>query len=256
MMSRFPVDLVLVTWGRQDMTNKTIRAIHQNTDRRHFRLIVIDNGSDLEMATILTQWKIQGLIDELVFNDANRGLEPARNQGLALVQSDLFVCVDNDCLIQRPVDGKDWLEMMMELMDKYQGYGAISARTQVMIGTGNIFEGKEHEELVEFPHPGGSFRIMRTEAVRGIGGWREDSSGRGAEERYICGRLSEAGWQTGFAVGVKCLHLHGARGDQATDSWGYPKGWTPEMSGHSPNVWHPIFERGDDEDEVREYLDD
>ena len=253
MKSPFPVDLVLVTWGRQDMTEMCIKAIRQNTDRDHYRLIVIDNGSSQEMWDMLMGLQDKDYIDNLILNETNRGLEPARNQGLDQVDSKLFVCVDNDCLIQKRVKGKDWLELMVDLMDRYQGYAAISARTQVMIGTGNIFEEKEHEEeIIDFPHPGGSFRIMRTDAVRSVGGWREDSRGRGAEERYICGRLREEGWLTGFAVGIKCLHLFGTRGEQGTDPWGYPKDWRPEETGHQ-EVSHPALTNGDDPEEIRKY---
>lgn len=247
------IDICLVTWHRQRMTRKVIDTIRQNTKQGTYRLVVVDNYSPPEMAQELMTLYADGLIDQLILNDSNRGLEPARNQGLALVESELFVCVDSDCLIMKPVDGKDWLEMMVELMDKHPEYAAISARTQVMIGTGNIFEGREDDEIVEFGHPGGSFRIMRTEEVRKVGGWRDEQAGRGSEERHICGLLREAGWETGFAVKVKCLHLFGDR-TQGTDRWGYPADWLPDDTGHS-DIWHPVLERGDDPEEIKEYSD-
>ncbi len=248
-----PIDIVMVTWYRPQITEKVIKTIHANTKRENFRLIVIDNFSPLEQAGMLLKMYSEGLIDVLELNTENKGLEPARNQGLALVESDLFICADNDCLIERPVDGKDWIERMVELMEANPDYAAISARTQVMIGTGNIFDGREDDEIVQFGHPGGSFRIMRTEEVRKVGGWRDQQSGRGSEERYICGLLREGGWETGFAVKIKCLHLFGDR-EQGTDRWGYPADWLPEQTGHS-DIWHPVLNRGDDPDEIKEYTD-
>lgn len=250
----YPVDIVMVTWHRQEITRKTIMGIYQNTKRENFRLIVIDNASPAEMREMLTKMHSDGLIDKLIFNSQNRGLEPARNQGLTLVESEYFICADNDCIPQKPVDGKDWVEMLVDLMENNPEYAAISSRTQVMIGSGNIFDGHEDDDIVEFPHPGGSLRIMTKPTVLDAGKWREDSQGRGAEERWICGKLHELGWKTAFAVKVKCYHQFGDR-SQDTDRWGYKDDWKPEDTGHS-DIWHPALANGDDPEEVKKYLDE
>lgn len=249
-----PIDIVLVSWYRPEMTYLVINTIHKNTKRENFRLIVIDNGSPQDQAVELLRMHNElGLIDELILNDTNRGLEPARNQGLALVESRYFICADNDCLPQPPVNGKDWVELLVELIDKHPDYAAISCRTQVMVGTGNIFDeaDKNGEEIVEFPHPGGSLRIMETELTRTLGGWREEAEGRGAEERYICGKIRETGRRTGFATHIRTLHLFGDR-TKHTDRWGYNKDWEPSKTGHS-DIYHPALENGDDPEEIAKY---
>lgn len=250
-----PIDIVMITWHRPEITELTIRTIAANTKRDHYRLIVIDNNSPEDMQEKLRQLQDEGLIDNLILNDTNRGLEPARNQGLEQVESDLFICADNDCLPERPSDGTDWVEKLVKLMNENPDYAAISARTQVMIGTGNIFEETEvnGDEITEFPHPGGSLRIMRTDAVRAVGGWRDSTGGRGTEERYICGLLREQGHRTGFATFICTLHLFGDR-SKGTDRWGYPGDWAPDDTGHS-DIWHPVLERGDDPEEIARYTD-
>lgn len=248
-------DILLVTWERPDITEKAIKTIQLNTKPGTYRLLVVDNGSQPQMRSWLYDLSLQGIIHALVLNDTNRGLEPARNQLLELAESRYIVTTDSDCLPQRinSQTGLDWLEELTQLMDNNPDYAAVACRTQVMIGTGNIYEGHENDEIVEFGHPGGSLRIMRTEAVREAGGWRDEVGGRGTEERYICGRLRENGWKTGFAVNVKCLHLFGDR-QKGTDRWGYPEDWLPAATGHS-DIWHPVLERGDDPEEVKEYTD-
>lgn len=232
------------------MTELVIKTIHRNTPRDEFRLVVLDNGSEDDTADRLQQLEDQGLIDELFLFKTNMGLEGARNLLLKnATQTDRFVCVDNDCLPQ-----KDWLVDLNELMDKYEDYAAISARTQVMIGTGNIFEeaDKSGYDIVDFPHPGGSFRIMDTRLTHFVGGWAGNAKGRGAEERYICGKLRDAGFKTAFATNVKCLHLFGTRGDNPTDRWGYHQDISPEETGHS-DIYHPALEQGDDLIEIIKY---
>ena len=164
-------------------------------------------------------------------------------------QSDYFICADNDCLPEPMHGGRDWIERLVELMDRNQGYAAVSCRTQVMVGTGNIFT-DETQEITDFAHPGGSLRIMRTQAVKDVGGW-EGKPGRGAEERYICGKLRDLGYGTGFATNVKTLHLFGVRA-HGTDRWGYEGDWTPEQTGHS-DVAHPALTNGDNFEEVAQY---
>lgn len=247
-----PIDIVMVTWHRQAITEQVIKTIAKNTVTP-YRLIVVDNGSPEPMQEMLNGMYNARLITELIQNSENLGLEHARNQGLELVDSDLFVSTDNDCLPMRPEGNEDWLKKLVDLMNKYPKYAAISSRTQVMIGTGNIFEGRENDEIIQFGHPGGSLRIMRTEAVREVGGWRDEEKGRGSEERYICGKLRESGWETGFAVKVNCLHLFGDRAKN-TDRWGYPVDWVPEQTGHS-DIWHPVLTSGDDPEEVKKYTD-
>lgn len=246
-----PVDIVLVTWHRQEITERTIKAIYQNTKRENYNLIVIDNGSPHEMVEMLKGYLYSEIIDNLILNEENRGLEPARNQGLNDVESvPYFICADSDCLPQKiDKDGFDWIDHLVYLMDINQLYGAISCRTQVMVGTGDIFSEHEDQEIVEFPHPGGSLRIMLTPVVKELGGWRNEVNGRGTEERYICGQLHERGLKTGFAVKVKTFHQFGPA---ESDRWGYPQDWAPEQTGHS-DIWHPAF-NGDDPTEVAKYV--
>lgn len=237
-------DLHLISWNRPKMTELVIKTIHRNTT--DFALHVFDNGSKKQMQNMLKELEKQGLIHELELSDVNIGLEAARQQLLLHhTYSDLFVCIDNDCL---PPVG--WLPEQILLMDRYSEFGAIAQRTQVMIGTGNIFDGIE-DDVLEFPHPGGSFRIMRTEAVREVGGWSEPESGRGAEERYICGKLNKHGYKTGFATNIQCLHLFGMR-NQTDERWGYESGMKPEDTGHS-DIHHPALINGDDPKEIEKY---
>lgn len=243
------VDLHLVSWNRPKMTELVIKTIHRNTKLDNFRLVVLDNASDEKTVEILENMHNNGLIDEFIPLKTNLGLEAARN--LLLNEATFgryFVCVDNDCLPEPIKDGYDWLEKLVQLMESNENYAAISLRTQVMIGSGDPFDGF-NGDLLDFPHPGGSFRLMRTGDVLAVGGWDRGMKGRGQEERYICGKLREEGWRTGFATNIHCLHLFG---DNETDRWGYDKDWQPEQSGHS-DIFHPALEQGDNYDEIAKY---
>jgi glycosyltransferase involved in cell wall biosynthesis len=248
------IDLHLVSWNRPDITNLVIRTIKNNTKPENYRLVVLDNGSDQKTVEMLENLEKAGYIDELLPIKTNLGLEAARQFLLEnCTQSDYFICVDNDCLPPKPVGGQDWIERLMELMQKHEDYRAISARTQVMIGTGNIFEeaDKNGDDIVDFPHPGGSLRIMDTKITYFVGGWKPASPGRGAEERLICGKMRDAGFKTAFATEIKTLHLFGNR-ERTKERWGYSEDLNPEDTGHS-DIAHPALEQGDFKDEVLLY---
>ncbi len=246
------IDLHLVSWNRPAMTELTVRTIHRNTTPCTFRISVLDNGSDQETVEMLHRLQEEKLVHAVVYNGENRGLESGRQTLLdEYTDSTYFVDCDNDCLPPPPdMNGGCWLERMVRLMDDNGDYAAISQRTQVMIGTGNIFE-DESKELTDFPHPGGSLRIMNTAAVRLTNGWDRETPLRGAEERYICGKLREAGYKTAFATRIRCLHLFGVR-SRTKERWGYSENMRPEESGHS-DIWHPALNNGDDFDMVAAY---
>lgn len=246
-----PTEIHLISWNRPDMTELVVRSIRRNTDRNTYNLIVFDNNSDVTTQEMLISLYEKGMIDSLILSPENIGLEAARQRLLEDATSEFIVCLDNDCLPE-PIDYRgDWLNKLTNLLDTHENYAAIAARTQVMIGTGNIFDGKEDQLVVDFPHPGGSFRIMRAKPTLEVGGWSGGSPGRGSEEKLVCGRLRSAGWHTAFTPKVKCLHLFGVR-DNDTDRWGYPKDWAPEKTGHS-DIWHPVLEQGDELNQVAYY---
>lgn len=240
------ISIVMVTWNRQEITEEAIRAIAKNTITPS-RLIVIDNDSDNPMKVRLRELQEQGFIHRLVELHENKGLEPAKNIGMQYVESDLFISTDNDCLPMKVDKDGDWLSKLVNLMSQYPEYGAISCRTQVMVGSGNIYDGHEDEDVVEFPWPGGSLRIMRTNLINEIGGWRNEVPSRGQEERYIGEKIREFGYTTGFATKVKCYHMFGKDGN-----WGYGH-VQPSEHGHSP-VSHPAIQNGDDDEEIKEYI--
>jgi GT2 family glycosyltransferase len=233
-----PIDIVITCWQREQMTANCLDALRLNT-RYPYRIILIDNGSQSSFAQ---NWMKQ--CDIYVKLDRNYGLEHAKHIGMSFVESDLFISSDNDILVYN-YEGKDWLERMVDLMNKYPEYGAIGCRPQILVGTGNIFAGKEEQEIVDFGHVPGYMRIMRTAWTNEVGAWQDKRPLRGHEELWIGQKFSEKGYKLGWANNVKCWHLFG---EEDTDPWGYLKGMAPEEHGHNP-VW-PMPKN--DRDEIKD----
>ena len=223
------IDIVMTTWGREEMTRRSIRSIQQNTITP-YRLIIVDNGSDNDRG--FRDW-LANTADIAVMLDKNYGLEHAKHIGMQFVESEYFISTDNDILASKPrvdqiLDGQevkiDWLYDLIHLMSKYPEYGAITCRPQVLVGTGNIFT---DGDITEFNHIPGYLRIMKTEAVKKTGAWDIDRSPlRGHEEYWISQRLNDMGYKTGWANNIRCFHMFGE------ENWGYDSRLKPKDHGH------------------------
>lgn len=212
------VNIVITSYYRPEFTLQCLEAIDKYTSYPH-RVILIDNGSNQEtLDTLWDAWE-HNLINLLILNEENQGLEPAKNHAFTFVDSDLYVDSDNDIIVP-DLGKKCWLTRLVELMEKYKDYAAIATTPQVFIGADKVEMFKNAPEVVERNFVGGSMRIMRSDVVDKVGGWRDNpkdmyEANRG-EEKYICGKLKQEGWKVGYARDIECKHLFGEDGE-----WGY-----------------------------------
>jgi len=238
MKTNYPIDIVLTVWKREWATKLCLEAIERNTITP-YRLIIIDNGSSPD-----ARYYYMDIADTYVKLDDNKGLEYAKWLGMQFVESEYFISTDND-ILPYEYEGDDWLMRLVNLMNKYQDYGAIGLRPQVLVGTGNIFYGKENEEIIPFGHVPGYGRIMRTDLVKQVGAWKDKRPLRGHEEYWIGEKFAEKGYKMGFANKIECWHLFG---DETTDEWGYPKSMKAQEHGHNPVAGIP----GNDKEIIKE----
>jgi len=232
-----PIDIVVLTYLRQDFTIKCLQHIAERT-KRPYRLILVVNGTDLHESAIVGQYRAlqeKGIIDHLLLIGDNYGVHAGKNVALPLVHSEpYYIDMDNDILV--PDLEPDWTVQLEQLMDKYPNFGSISLRPQVLIGR----SGEEFnipDEVVKFSHSGAHGRIMRTAAVKKSGGWRQTWDAlRNNEDRWIAEQLKNQGLDTGYAKNLRTWHQFGS---DELDPWGYPKSQKPEDHGHR-EIWPPV----------------
>jgi len=221
------IDIVMVTWNRLDFTKQCLKFLKERT-KTPYRLIVVDNNSDDGSQKWLYEEKLKGNVHHLILLERNYGIHMAKNYGMALVRpSKYYIDTDNDllCADLKP----DWIQQLVDLMDKNKDYGAIACRPQVLVGDGpDKFD--TEEAVVAFSHVGGHLRIHRTEETKKFGWAQTWDAKRNNEDRHIASNLKEQGLKTGYARNVRCWHMFG-------ENWGY-KDVKPEDHGHNP-VWPP-----------------
>jgi GT2 family glycosyltransferase len=210
------IDILIVSYERPEFTFETLLSIKRDTDYLH-RVILVDQSRSQQR---YADWKEQGLIDVLLLLDKNHGLEPAKMYGLPLVRSPLFINSDNDCLPQPRVGGTDWLTKLVKLMYENPEYAAISCPPQVFVGANRSELFANSPEIKEWDKAGGSLRLMRTDLVRGVGGWRTEPKdpieANRSEEWHISTKLRQLGYKVGYARDIECFHMF-----SDNENWGY-----------------------------------
>lgn len=211
------IDIFITSYLRPEYTGETLRYLKERTNYPH-RIFLIDNGGNEEH---------KDKVDYYIGMSKNVGIHTAWNMALSMAASEFFITSDNDIYV--PALDPDWLSQLVRLFSDRPDFGAISLHPHVFIGI-NGEDPNDPEDVREAPMAGAVMRIMRTEAVRKVGGWDHViSAGRNHEERTICSRLHDAGYKVGRTTKIRAFHPFG-------DNWGYPKEFTPEMQKHNPEL--------------------
>lgn len=116
-------DLMMVTYNRINLTQKTLESLLETT-KTPFRLIVIDNNSTdgtQEYINKFSNYKNEYFQDLVTFyNKKNMGIAIGRNQGLKRSSSNWLCTIDNDVILPN-----NWLNDCINILDENKQFAAI-----------------------------------------------------------------------------------------------------------------------------------
>jgi glycosyltransferase involved in cell wall biosynthesis len=97
------ISIIIVTYNRWDLSKKCIDSVIENTPKGTYEIIVVDNCSTDETIENLNNYKNQGLIHKIIFNDSNYQLSRAFNIGYGNVsdQVDYIMTLNNDHFVMK-----------------------------------------------------------------------------------------------------------------------------------------------------------
>src|SRR5256885_7404587 len=98
------IDVVILTWNDGELLERAVRSVLESKGA-DASVIVVDNGST-PPATV-----VDGV--QLIRNDLNRGVAPARNQGVRVGEAPYVCLLDSDAELTPPA-----LAMMIETLDR------------------------------------------------------------------------------------------------------------------------------------------
>jgi len=114
------VNITVVTHNRLAFTRRCIASLNRNTFFPH-TITVVDNGSSDGTQEFLRGMHDKGFIHNLILHEENKGVAIAANDGWEAEDSDYYMKLDNDIVIEKP----GWLTAMAELVDRVPKIGAV-----------------------------------------------------------------------------------------------------------------------------------
>ncbi len=109
------ISFVILTWNSKKFAEKCLNSIKSSAKTHQYEVIIIDNGSSdntLELANSTLPDAV------IILNDRNRGVAPARNQGLAAAKGQYVVILDIDTYLEDQA-----INELVDYMDKNERVG-------------------------------------------------------------------------------------------------------------------------------------
>jgi len=154
------MDYVVVTKNDRPTIIRCIQGIREQSNVDRIIVVASEKSSD-GTKDIVRDMRLRGLIDDVVFE--NSGLAQARVLGIERVQTEYFVFVDADVILE-----KAWFEKMYEYMRKLQSQFRLGAMSGMVAENQAVWEAQRRfGRLVEIKARGYTHNtIVRTEVAR------------------------------------------------------------------------------------------
>ncbi len=91
------VSIIILTWNSEQQVGACLTSLDQGLNSFSSEVIVIDNGSQDRTCSIVRETRPGA---QLLCNPKNRGVAPARNQGIRLAQGEYVLILDDDTIVQ------------------------------------------------------------------------------------------------------------------------------------------------------------
>lgn len=220
------VSIIILTWNSERHIGACLASLDRGLDTYSSEVIVIDNGSsDLTCSVIREAWP--GV--QLVTNSENRGVAPARNQGIRLAQGKYLLILDDDTVVQPGA-----LDCLTRYMEDQPGTGLCGPRLTGADGElqlscrrfptltyklarrlpGALARKVTSEaEMADWDHRSiravdyviGACQLIRRSALQDVGLYDERIF-YGPEDVDLCLRLQQAGWSVVYNPEAVVVH--------------------------------------------------
>lgn len=90
------VSVVILTWNSREMVDTCLSSLALGLGSSPFEVIVVDNGSSDDTLTVV---RTQHPEVQVLSNPSNRGVAPARNQGIRAARGEYVVLLDDDTVV-------------------------------------------------------------------------------------------------------------------------------------------------------------
>lgn len=220
------LSVVIITFNSKGLLAPCIESVRASVRKVEYEIIVVENGS----ADGTAEWLREQTDVKPIFNSANRGVAPARNQGLAAAKGRYLLILDADTIVEPGA-----FDTLVACMDSHPGVGLgapklVGADGNLQYTCRNyptifskiyrrlpfVFAKRQlaDEFLEDWSHDGeravdyaiGACQIFRREACEQAGPL-DESIFYGPEDIDYCIRMWRAGWAVMYFPRAVVRHL-------------------------------------------------
>ncbi len=215
--------VIILTWNALEFTRQCAASLLAHTDPRH-ELIFVDNGSDPETVSFLTELAADNAPVKVILNEKNLGFAGGNNVGLAAATGQYMCLLNSDTVVT-----EGWLERLIKPMIDDPRLGLVGPVTNSITGAQKLsivdydedslvgldsFAAKVAASKTNDIEPAlwivGYCFVIRRELLLRIGGLDEKFGLGNFEDTDYCLRSFLAGYQS--AVVQNCfIHHFGSR---------------------------------------------
>ena len=213
--------IVILTCSQRTLTRHCLLSLGALVGDPRVRVIVVDNASSDDTAAMLNR---DFPTVEVIVNDTNRGVAPARNQGITAATGDYVLLLDNDTLASPQA-----VNALMEYADSHPRVGLCACRLTgadgavqdslkpypgLLAKVRNVLGLKpaatqfhiDDDGAIEPTYVIGACQLIRREAINEVG-LLDEAIFYGPEDADYCLRLASAGWLIRYLPWVTITHL-------------------------------------------------
>lgn len=199
------VSIVIPAYNCEKTIEKCLRALEEQSYDDNFEVIVVDDGSSDNTASIVKKHqKIKYLFEK------NSGPAAARNKGWKNSKGKIIVFIDSDC-----VPEKSWLKEMLSDF-KNENIGAVGGAYELTVNNYSRLScliGEEikyrYRKIGNFTDAHGSYSFaVRRKILEKINGYNEYYPIATAEDWDLCYRIQDLGYKIVFNKNAKVGHHH------------------------------------------------
>jgi GT2 family glycosyltransferase len=218
--------IVILTWNSQRVVDECLSSLAQGLTSYPFEVIVVDNGSSDQTLSIIQErhpWV------RLLCNRVNRGVAPARNQGIQVACGEYIVILDDDTIVYPGA-----LDQLIAYMEKHHEVGLCGPRLIDCEGLCHLscrlfptlsykfvrrlpfgfarrmtraveMADWDHATIREVDYMIGACQVIRKAALTEVG-LLDEHIFYGPEDVDLCLRLHKTGWRVVYNPDAVVMH--------------------------------------------------
>ncbi len=116
------LSIVILTWNSEKLLRRCLSSICKNTALESYEIIIIDNNSVDGTRDFLKSLNSDKFY-RVIFNNQNKGVAPARNQGIKIAKGKYILILDVDTIVTQNA-----IDTLVQYLDGNQNCGLVAAK--------------------------------------------------------------------------------------------------------------------------------